>query len=47
VSAMIEQHGGTVELVSQEGHGTTVTVRLPLLVDDDGSPEPDETAARS
>jgi len=27
---IIEQHGGTMTLESQEGHGTTVTIRLPI-----------------
>ena len=27
---IIEQHGGTITLDSRDGHGTTVTIRLPL-----------------
>lgn len=27
---IIEQHGGSISITSDEGHGTTVTVRLPL-----------------
>ena len=29
VRAIIEQHGGTIDLESREGKGTTVTVTLP------------------
>ncbi len=31
VRALVEGHGGRVGLTSRPGHGTTVTVRLPLL----------------
>ncbi len=27
---VVEQHGGSIEVMSEEGHGTTVVVRLPL-----------------
>jgi nitrogen-specific signal transduction histidine kinase len=27
---IIEQHGGTIEVASQEGSGSTFTLRLPL-----------------
>ena len=30
VKAMTELHGGTLEILSREGHGTTATIRLPL-----------------
>ncbi|GGR15892.1 sensor histidine kinase [Agromyces mediolanus] len=34
----VEAVGGTLELVSESGHGTTITVRLPLVDGVDGAP---------
>jgi len=30
VKGIVEQHGGTVEITSEQGRGTTAVVRLPL-----------------
>jgi signal transduction histidine kinase len=46
VRAILEQHGGRIDVESQEGVGSTFTLRLPLgpvaepLVQDDGDVEP-------
>jgi len=31
VKGIIERHGGAIDLRSQEGQGTTVVVRLPVV----------------
>jgi PAS domain S-box-containing protein len=40
-SVVVDKHHGTVDVDTAEGRGTTITVRLPLVVaPDDGEPEP-------
>lgn len=34
VRQIVREHGGTVSLQSEEGAGTTITVRLPLRCDE-------------
>lgn len=41
VASLVQSHGGTVELASDEGHGATFTVRIPVA----GVGEVGETAA--
>ena len=40
---IVEQHGGSIELISRQGHGTTVRVRMPRAMQitdgDNESPE--------
>ena len=36
---VVEQHGGELRVQSQEGHGSTFTVRLPLATGEGGEPE--------
>jgi len=36
VKRSVDLHGGTIELISQVGMGTTVTVRLPIGTPDNG-----------
>jgi signal transduction histidine kinase len=35
VEQIVKEHGGTVELVSSRGEGTTATVRLPAYIQED------------
>jgi signal transduction histidine kinase len=37
---VVEQHGGSIQVRSQEGRGTTVTVRLPLQREPSVGPAP-------
>lgn len=45
VKSFVELHGGTVDISSREGDGTTVTCRLPLRPVEGGSEGDDEVAA--
>jgi two-component system sensor histidine kinase HydH len=44
VRRVVEAHGGQVELTSQQGRGTTVTLRLPASEAPAGAPVPGEGA---
>jgi signal transduction histidine kinase len=41
VRTIVANHHGDLDLVSAEGEGTTVTVRIPLLTDQGAGPRPD------
>lgn len=42
---IIGQHGGSIDVASEEGKGTTMTVRLPLAGDEEHAAHPDTGAA--
>jgi signal transduction histidine kinase len=43
VQTVVSNHHGKVELTSEEGRGTTVAIRIPLLADGPGMRERAET----
>ncbi len=43
---IIEQHGGTMEVDSREGEGTTFSIALPAIVPRDGEPGPSLATSR-
>ena len=40
VRALAELHGGTMNIASRKGEGTTVTISLPILAEDKAAIEP-------
>ena len=40
---IVEQHGGTIEVESKEGEGTTFIIKLPLRQTQEKEPGADDT----
>jgi signal transduction histidine kinase len=47
VKSFVELHGGRVEMISEPGIGTTVTLHLPVEVTSETTPSPPAWAARA